>query len=593
MFSSLIAQISQKFGLSAGQAELVIRAVLGFLDEAPQGLTAVVEQVKAAGLSGSPETWATASGPVLDGEKASAIFGSVAIAAIASTFKGTSEQAASIIGFTLPKVLGLISDHGVVPAGLPDAAFSFLKTGTLPPGLPPDHLVKSKIGDWLLRGVILAAALGLVLWLTPWHKLSSTPGAKETPPQPSIEAVEQEAHAPKAGHEAPAAAEKQPEVVAAPTSPARLSLREEDGVLVYEGSVANEDSRKDLLAALVAVYGADRIRGNVSVDPNTAPAPWLANLGGQLTALKFPGLDAQFEGNHLKVNSLPAGTDREALLGALRQSFASGSVTLPAAAQPVADRPARLSLRELGNKVIFGGAVPDSASADTIKQTLADVFGAENISGDLSVDPRYQAPGWLTRLGEFLGLVKSPGLNVVLDGSDVDIRAISPNVDRTSLLEKLKALFGGDVAVTLPDLSSPRLSAESALSALNALQSGYRGKDVAQTLNQVAIEFETGSATVPATEREVILKAAELIKGLPQGARVIIEGYTDNVGDAQMNLALSEQRAEAVKTIMVEAGVPAEDISATGYGDANPVDTNETPEGRAHNRRITYEIQVR
>lgn len=98
---------------------------------------------------------------------------------------------------------------------------------------------------------------------------------------------------------------------------------------------------------------------------------------------------------------------------------------------------------------------------------------------------------------------------------------------------------------------------------------------------------------MPATEREVILKAAELIKGLPQGARVIIEGYTDNVGDAQMNLALSEQRAEAVKTIMVEAGVPAEDISATGYGDANPVDTNETPEGRAHNRRITYEIQVR
>ncbi len=634
MFSSLIAQISQKFGLSAAQAETVIRAVLGFLDKAPQGLSAVVEQVKAAGLSGSPESWASATGPVLDADGASKIFGSVAVAAISNALQGAPQQAASAIGYALPKVLGLLSDHGNMPAALPDAALSFLKSGTLPPGLPSDYLVKSKLADWALRGVILAAGVGALLWLTPWNQLqSSSDGAAEkatkaTPPAAGHAAVAPQnqpaphkpaeskpvpaaatpakpAHAP--AHAQPVLAKTAPATTAAapqtpqaapvttpaPTSPARLSLKEKDGVLVYEGVVVDEESRRNLLASLVAIYGADRIQGNVKVDPNTAPAPWLPNLNGQLTALKFPGLDAQFEGSHLKVNSLPAGTDREALLGALRQSFASGSVTLPAAAQPVADRPARLSLRELGNKIIYSGAVPDAASAGAIKQTLASVFGADNVAGDVSVDPRYQAPGWLSKLGEFLGLVKSPGLNVVLDGADVDIRAISPGVDRTSLLEKLKALFGGDVAVALPNLSTPRLSAENALSNLNALQSGYRGKDVTNTLNQVAIEFETGSATVPASGRAVILKAAELIKALPQGARISIEGYTDNVGAVEMNQTLSQNRADAVKAIMVEVGVPADDITAAGYGDANPVDTNETPEGRAHNRRITYEVQVR
>lgn len=617
MFSSLIAQISQKFGLSALQAETVVRAVLGFLDKAPLGLANVAEQVKAAGLAGSVESWAAASAPGLEADAAEKVFGSVAVASLSQALQGTPQRAAALLGFALPKVLGLLSDHGLLPASLPDTARAFMKDGTLPAGLPADHLVKSRLADWVLRGVILAAGLGVLLWLTPWNPLERNPeaGKLETaPPAHAAPAKTQGAHgaqpaaAPASAHQAapaqhaPAPAAHAPatqapqhaaEAVAVPSTPARLTLKENDGVLVYEGVVADEESRKALLAALVSVYGADRIQGDVKIAPNTAPAPWLAQLGAQLTALKFPGLDAQFEGNHLKVNSLPAGTDREALLGALRQSSPTGSVTLPAAAQPVADRPARLSLRELGSKIIYGGAVPDAAMADSIKQTLATTFGADNISGDLTVDPRYQAPGWLTKLGEFLGLVKSPGLNVVLDGQDVDIRAISPSVDRASLLERLKALFGADAAVSLPDLSTPRLTAESALNNLNALQSGYRGRDVANTLNQVAIEFETASATVPASGRQVIEKAAALIKALPNGAQITIEGYTDNVGATDMNLDLSQRRADAVKTIMIEAGIPAADITATGYGDANPVDTNETPEGRAHNRRISYEVRVR
>ncbi|MGE4373581.1 MAG: OmpA family protein [Xanthobacter sp.] len=601
MFSSLIAQISQKFGLSASQAEAVVRAALGFLEQAPQGLAEVVEQVKAAGLAGEPESWANLSTPGLDADGAGKVMGSVAISSLAMLLGDAAQKAANAVGYALPKILGLVTDHGLLPATLPDAARQFLNSAGMPAGLPADAFVPSKMGDWLARGVLFSAMLGVLAWLTPWQSLPSTPGAAEPAAEavPAYGAPDHGAPAHEAptqaapSHAAPAHGADEAAAETAPILPAQLILKDNNGVLTYSGVVADDDTRELVLAALENAFGVDAIRGDIKVNPQATNAPWLPNIDTELAALKMPGLDAAFDGNNLKINTLPAGTDRDALLAALRQAFTPGSITLPSAMQPAADRPARLSLRALGDKILYRGSVPTTADADSIKATLAQLFGADNLSGDLRVDPRYQTPGWLSRLGEILGLLKSPGFNISFNGPDLNIRSLLPGVDQAALVEKLKALLGTDAQVKLPDLSTPRLSAEKALNALNALQSGYAGNDVANTLNRVAIEFQTGSATVPASGHEVILKAAQLIKALPNGAQIIIEGYTDNVGEDGMNLQLSQQRADAVKSIMVEAGIPADDISATGYGNANPLDTNDTPEGRAHNRRITYEIVAR
>jgi len=76
-----------------------------------------------------------------------------------------------------------------------------------------------------------------------------------------------------------------------------------------------------------------------------------------------------------------------------------------------------------------------------------------------------------------------------------------------------------------------------------------------------------------------ILKAYEDIK-------VKIEGYTDSQGQADSNQILSQQRAEAVKARLLAAGISESRMSTEGFGAANPIATNETPEGRAENRRI-------
>lgn len=67
-----------------------------------------------------------------------------------------------------------------------------------------------------------------------------------------------------------------------------------------------------------------------------------------------------------------------------------------------------------------------------------------------------------------------------------------------------------------------------------------------------------------------------------------VAGYSDNVGNPAVNLAVSSQRAQAVRTYLVAQGVPPSTLSAKGHGEANPVDSNETDGGRFHNRRIEF-----
>jgi OOP family OmpA-OmpF porin len=101
------------------------------------------------------------------------------------------------------------------------------------------------------------------------------------------------------------------------------------------------------------------------------------------------------------------------------------------------------------------------------------------------------------------------------------------------------------------------------------------------------IEFESGKATFKAGSQETL---DDLLNQLSAGDMTIqIKGYTDNVGNDESNLALSNKRANAVKA-WLSANAPgtmtADRIKAIGYGGASPIADNATPTGRAQNRRV-------
>ena len=110
---------------------------------------------------------------------------------------------------------------------------------------------------------------------------------------------------------------------------------------------------------------------------------------------------------------------------------------------------------------------------------------------------------------------------------------------------------------------------------------------------------EGGFKLSPAGQAELANNIAPKLKGLPPSAKIVVYGYTDNtpVGPALQqqgipdNLVLSTRRAAEVVTFLVTQGVPPNSISAKGFGDTRPVTSNDTPQGRAQNRRIEITIQ--
>jgi outer membrane protein OmpA-like peptidoglycan-associated protein len=121
----------------------------------------------------------------------------------------------------------------------------------------------------------------------------------------------------------------------------------------------------------------------------------------------------------------------------------------------------------------------------------------------------------------------------------------------------------------------------SQLSELQARQTS-RG-NVQLTLSDVM--FETGQATLQAGAVASLNKLADILKQNPN-EKVYVEGHTDNRGTAVYNQQLSQARADAVRSALVQAGIPTDRIIARGMGESFPVASNDTQAGRQLNRRV-------
>ena len=104
------------------------------------------------------------------------------------------------------------------------------------------------------------------------------------------------------------------------------------------------------------------------------------------------------------------------------------------------------------------------------------------------------------------------------------------------------------------------------------------------------VNFATNSAEIDPGSAVVLDVAADQLRGR-SGVNVAIEGHTDSTGSDAYNQALSQRRADSVRSYLVRKGVPAERLTARGFGESNPVASNDTADGRALNRRV--ELQVK
>ena len=550
-FDTLIDDLATRFGLGANARSLV-REVLAMISGSPGGLGGLLDKFKSAGLTSEVASWLGRpdAGPLAAGQVERAL-GATAVSAIASRLGLAQGAASTALGYALPKIIGLLTPGGAVPAGVPGEVTAFLSrphaaavTEQVAPKridvLPARAESKSAIRRWLWPALAALVVVGLLsyFWST-MNRIPPAPPVAEAPatPAPPTVAEAPPPPAPSPPAQAPAPAMKAEAPPPPPPPPAPVTKAE--------------------------------------TTPPPPPAP--PQPASPPPAAPAPAATAS-----------PPATPQPATAPA--PTVATAEPTAPAAAAT----PTQFALSNDNGMVRASGVVADDATKTSITDALNAVFGADKVKSDVGLDKSATAAPWLDKFRPALDALKGANVDAIFEGDKVDVGggALDDSA-RDKIIAALKSALGAGVTVgALSDKTAAAVAManDRATTELASLHSGFGVKDLLFALNDSMVNFASGSADVPDSMAPFLKTAASDLKQLKAGHVLEIAGYTDNTGDAALNLALSQKRAESVREALIKYGADPDMLVAKGYGEADPVASNDTPEGRLKNRRIEYHV---
>jgi OmpA-OmpF porin, OOP family len=132
-----------------------------------------------------------------------------------------------------------------------------------------------------------------------------------------------------------------------------------------------------------------------------------------------------------------------------------------------------------------------------------------------------------------------------------------------------------------------KAEADQLMKEMSDLKAKQTERGIVLTMGEVL--FATGKSDLSAGAMQSVTKLAEFLQK-QQNRNLLIEGHTDSTGSDELNMTLSQKRADAVKEALTKKGVSADRITTKGYGKKFPVASNDTPAGRSQNRRVEVVI---
>jgi len=227
------------------------------------------------------------------------------------------------------------------------------------------------------------------------------------------------------------------------------------------------------------------------------------------------------------------------------------------------------------NQVVVAGTVPDEATRNAILAKAREVYGAERVVDQLGVGSVVAPPNW----SGYVQKLVSPQLKLVshgqlaINGNNIELKGEVAN-------ESQRQQLAADMATSL----NPTYAVRNALRVAAQEQTA-----VDATLANRIIEFEAGSSVLRPAGRSILDEIATTLLKLGN-KKVEVIGHTDAQGARDTNVVLSLARADAVRSYLASKGVAPSLITTSGSGPDRPVAANDTPEGRARNRRIEFRI---
>ncbi|WP_312717451.1 OmpA family protein [Mobilicoccus sp.] len=223
---------------------------------------------------------------------------------------------------------------------------------------------------------------------------------------------------------------------------------------------------------------------------------------------------------------------------------------------------------------------------DASKRALLDGVRAGSdglrVVDKVSVDENADAPA-VAGIGTILAAGRGiTDLGVVVDRASLSLSGQAP--DQGSVTEAVFAAGQSYPGVQLVDRLSMPGGRPAAGGPLSPECEQVR-LEVAGELKATPIKFSVGGAKVDPSSVQQLTPIAEKLGRCPF-SQIEVAGHTDNTGTEAVNVPLSQRRADVVKTLLVQAGLSGDVVTSKGYGSAQPVADNSTPEGRAINRRV-------
>ncbi|MEO1630811.1 MAG: sodium/proton-translocating pyrophosphatase, partial [Bacteroidota bacterium] len=239
------------------------------------------------------------------------------------------------------------------------------------------------------------------------------------------------------------------------------------------------------------------------------------------------------------------------------------------------------NLVQEGGALVLSGAVASQEAMDALVQRARRTFPNLDIVNNMQVGELDAVEGFQAKLFEvfpFLGRFRS-GAGMDVDGTNVTLNGVVFSDEEKAAIDAdaealLTAPFSYTSGITVEAPS------EDVVAAMNA---------IGEVLNEQTVEFATGTSELTASSRATLDAIAANLTAYSE-LGITVEGHTDNTGAQETNDTLSQQRAQAVAGYLAGQGVDATRIAAVGYGDARPIASNATEEGRAANRRVAFRV---
>jgi len=226
-------------------------------------------------------------------------------------------------------------------------------------------------------------------------------------------------------------------------------------------------------------------------------------------------------------------------------------------------------------QVLAAGTVPDEASKAAVLAKLREVYGADKVVDQISIDKVAMPANWNSYVQKLI----TPDLKQIsrgqlkIDGSTVSLRGEVSN-------ESVRQRIASNIATSL----NPTYTVNNGLR-VSAADQGVLDSALANRI----VEFESGKAELTPAGRAILDEMVAALRKL-SNRKVDIIGHTDSAGLRATNQGLSQARAEAVKAYLASHGINGELLTASGQGPDRPIASNDNAEGRARNRRIEFRM---